>query len=351
MVKALIVKVNRMVKHRMLGVALIGAMTGFFVLAGTVRAAGPAIADVNVVYTYLNSAEIAWTTDVTSTGTMKYGTTSGVYTGTVTTESGTVHRAYLQGLDTGTTYYYTITAAGLDGSTTTTSEQSFTTVSDAPRISQVNVTLVGSTKAVVFFTANTYAHSTLTYGPSATALTEISHSLIKNDSAGDTQFSMLLDNLKSNTVYYYQISANSTNAYGDPVKTFSTPVYSLKTTIVPVITSISPVKGKVGTTVTIKGKGFGSGMSKGHRPVDAIVAFGCSISRWDTNNPVGNAKNIKCLSKITSWTDTKITAKVLKGAVTGPVYIGKAVASNSSSLIQKSASIFTIKSPSFKVTK
>ena len=97
--------------------------------------------------------------------------------------------------------------------------------------------------------------------------------------------------------------------------------------------------------MTITGKNFGVGLSKGHAPVDVVVSFGCSLSKWLTSGA-----NIPCLAYIKSWSDTKIVARVLKGSVTGPVYIGKAFTGYPYGFAgDEFLKMFVVKGPTFTV--
>lgn len=270
------------------------------------------------------TATISWATDVTATGTLQYGTASGVYTKTAQTDSDTLHTVYLSDLTPGTTYYFLIAADATDGSTGSTEEQMFTTYSNAPQLVSSEIVTRTGDKIVMKTTTNTYAKVTVKYGTSAADLSSTSTSADFTMGAigcGQEVNYNLLKNLKPATTYYYTITLYplNTSCDEDTSAAVVSGVKSVKTTGLPLITDISPKTGKSGTRVTISGQNFGEGLSKGHNPVDAVVAFGCPLTSWAR----ARGGTIKCLGWIESWSDTKIVARTLKTTVTGQVYIGK----------------------------
>lgn len=76
------------------------------------------------------------------------------------------------------------------------------------------------------------------------------------------------------------------------------------------ITGISPVRGNVGTEVTINGTGFESNCGSGHQ-CNMNVAFG---DRMATNHTFPEV--------IISWTSTQIKVRVPTGATTAPIQVG-----------------------------
>jgi alpha-tubulin suppressor-like RCC1 family protein len=76
----------------------------------------------------------------------------------------------------------------------------------------------------------------------------------------------------------------------------------------PVITSISPDRGPVGTTVTINGNYFGARYTSGRGVKYAISPSYCMFNQTE------------CVEYL-SWSNTRITCKVPQGAVPGPVTV------------------------------
>ena len=95
----------------------------------------PVISNVRAENVTGTSAEIAWDTDEPATSVVKYGTTSGSYTDTVSDGNlVTAHRVGLSGLSTSTTYYYVVESADASGNTATSDEYTFTTDSASTSI-------------------------------------------------------------------------------------------------------------------------------------------------------------------------------------------------------------------------
>jgi hypothetical protein len=324
------------------------AIVALFGFARATFAAAPEISDVEVDVG-INTATITWTTDITATGKVEYGTVSGTYTNSTTTDSDTLHEVGLYSLIPDTTYYYTITATSADDLVTTVAEASFATQSDTLKMISSKIVVRGPDKIVFRVTTNKSTSVRIKYGTDQNTLNKTAHSNNEyyTGYCGSARNYVLLKNLKPGTTYYYKIVLEQSafcSGADDEKKAYG--VHSIKTTGMPKITSLSKKSGKVGTTVTINGNNFGVGLSKGHTPVDAVVSFGCGLSKWKTYGA-----NIPCLAYIISWTDTKIVARVLKGSLTGPVYIGKAFTeiAAGSNRFDEYTKMFVIKGPTFTV--
>lgn len=286
------------------------------------------------------SARVTWTTDVTSTGKVEYGTDPGVYGANVETEEGTEHNAVLPNLEEEMTYYFRITATDGDDNATVSAELSITTLSSKLRITKLEVLAHAATKAILRVDTNKRAYTSVHYGASPDALTGLGERLALRGPSGSMTDIYLIKNLKPNTVYYYQAVAEITEFLDrDDVSLAKSGIGLFQTDGRAKVTSISPTKGKKGTTITIKGVNFGEDVrtqSKG--VVQNAVAFGCTLTRWPGKTP-------SCLGTIVSWTDTKIVVKTSKGAKTGYVYVGKGVYE-----WPYSVQLFVARGPVFTVT-
>lgn len=305
------------------GVAL-SSLVSFIFLATTARAVEFSVDNVRVT-TAIDNAAVSWTTDVTTTGTFDYGTESGTYSKSVSTDSDTSHYISLSNLEPGTKYYYRITATALDDTEATSGEKSFITLPKDLALISSEVVARGSDKIIIKTTANRRALITIAYGTAEDALTSTSESsdFSSTTCSAEVVNHNLLKGLKASTMYFYQITLREpeSDCVGDSTAiTYS--IKQAKTTGAPVITSITPKSRKVGTMVTIRGKNFDQGMSKGHMPIDTAIAFGCNLNNWP--RVTSRTPETKCLGYINSWSDTKIVATVLKSGTTGPIYIGKA---------------------------
>jgi len=88
-----------------------------------------------------SSATVSFNTDLTATGTVNYGVTSG-YGSSATTNSGTSHAATMSRLSSSTTYHYQIQATSVGG-TTSTVDATFTT--SAANVTTTTTTTVTNT--------------------------------------------------------------------------------------------------------------------------------------------------------------------------------------------------------------
>lgn len=322
-------------------------IVGFFGVANAVQAAAPVISDITEDIG-ITSTTITWTTDILASGKLEYGTVSGQYTETIRTISDTFHEAWLSNLTPETTYYYLVTATTPDDLSTVSEERSFTTESDTLKLLKSSIIIRGPDKIIIKTTLNKRAVVRIDYGTSSDDLNTSSTSTsdFYVGKCGNTVNYNYLKDLKPSTRYYYRMKlVDSEFCSGTKETTRTYSIKSVKTTGMPIITSVTPKTGKTGTKVTIKGKNFGIGLSKGHTPVDAVVSFGCPLSRW-----LKVGASIPCLAYIESWSDTKIVARVLKGSVTGPVYIGKAFTGASLGVTPENyLKMFVLKGPKFIV--
>lgn len=343
-----------MTKNILKNLALTSSILVSLVFVGQPAQAGDSVTISDIQATaWMDTEIITWTTDIMASGTLQYGTVSGTYTETMNTDSNTTHYIQLTSLTPGTTYYYKISVETIEGATDESAELSFTTQSKDLSLLSSEVVIKGPDKIVIKTTSNKWVAVKIKYGTSTNALTKESSSY--NDFSGGGSCTggpenyNLLKGLKPNTVYYYQITLNEQSSRCGTVATKTFSVKQVKTTGLPIITSITPSSGKIGTKITIKGKNFDQGLTKGHRPIDAVVAFGCPLNNWLAT--ASNVPKIKCLGRIESWSDSKIIATMLKSATTGPVYIGKAFTGDQPSLSASYLKMFVLKGPKFTVKK
>jgi len=137
--------------------------------------------------------------------------------------------------------------------------------------------------------------------------------------------------------YYYD--SNGPDEGGDIIQYQITgPIFTLIETpsAEPVITSISPTSGPVGTEVTINGTNFGSDCGSGH-----WCSYGVNFGQGYANNLFDN---------IISWSMTKIVVKVPQGATTAPIVIGMYYDTNGPDEGGVVAQ-YSVTGPAFTVTK
>ncbi len=320
--------------------ALGGAALLSVLVFGGLRATaqtGPIVADVEATVSSTNVVTITWTTDVTATSVLEYGTESGVYTGQRTTSSGTDHKVTFSDLAQNTAYYFRITAKDADGDTTQSGEQSFKTKSSSLIFTDLHVTALGANTMVVEARTNKDAYATLWYGTSATSLTTSVGDAIQMSPAGNTLFQFVVRNLTANTTYFFKATAAQNTTFYETPETAESVVESVTMRKQTKITSISPVRGSNGSKLTIWGQGFGGGHGTLNPELKTVVGLGCSISKWPKKAPT-------CLAQVLSWTDSKIVVRVGKNAKTGSIYIGKAFALE---FPFDPVNIYTVRGPKF----
>lgn len=304
-----------------------------FVLAAPAQADEPVISDIAATVS-LNSVKITWTTDVATTGTLDYGTESGVYTAKQLTPFSLVHAVTLTGLVENTTHYYQINVEDDDGNVARSAEKSFKTKTSKLTFVDIHVTALGSRRMVVKAETNKDAFSSLCYGTSQDSLTKCIGASQQFSSIGELSHFYVVRDLQPVTTYYFQATGQTRikpdGSGGEKAKSDTESVTTRKATK---ITSISRTKGGNGTKLTIRGQGFGGGHSSLNPSLNTFVGIGCTT----------------CRATVLSWTDSKIVVQVGKKAKTGPVYVGKSYTYQTIEQ-QPTAVIYTVKGPTFTVS-
>lgn len=311
------------------------AATALLLQHATAFAASDPIISELEVRVDLATAQITWNTDVTTTGLLEYGTTSGTYGYTKTTEEGTHHAVALSNLTEETQYYFRVTATDRDGNSDSTQELSFTTKTNSIKITRLEVLEHEPRVALIEMNTNRYAYLSLKYGTSPDALTSDPTEMIQSWPGGETHQIFRLTNLQPKTTYYFQVTAGQTG-----LGTTLSGIGILETSGYMKVTSIKPIKGKKGTVVTIIGKNFGprAWVSSYGTHTDTAVGFGCALSAWPSDSP-------KCRGKITSWTDTKIVVQLNGGEKSGFIYVAKGIESFTDTVLN----LVTVRGPKFTV--
>jgi hypothetical protein len=109
-------------------------------IEGTPTVADPEISDIVVSDISDTQAKISWTTDVSTTTVVDYGTT-GAYGSTITGDSGTTHSVTITGLSANTTYHYNVKSVRAEGNSAESGENTFTT---AKQGTTTTITVTGS---------------------------------------------------------------------------------------------------------------------------------------------------------------------------------------------------------------
>ena len=168
------------------------------------------------VTTTATSATVAWTTNVSASSRVDYGTTAAYGSNVTDPTLVTSHSLTLSSLTCNTTYHYQITSAAAPGNSASTSDATFVTGACPTIITAVSVTTT-ATSATAVWTTNVTATSSANYGVTS----QYGHSATNPTLL--TSHSLALNALACNTTYHYQItSVGSTGSASTADSTFTT---------------------------------------------------------------------------------------------------------------------------------
>ena len=203
------------------------------------------------------TAVVVWKTDQASTSIVEYGLTTsyGKEVGD-TDEQVTTHTVEIVGLSPDTTYHYRVKSDDGQGNTGTSTDKTFTTLS-SPAISEVVVSDITLSSAIISWKTNTVATSILNYGASSDSLTS---QIIDESLSATTNHVLRLTSLSSGTDYYFQVSGVDANG-----KTLSSDTYKFATIALPSISGISVSEITANTTKI---------NYRTNVPTDTLVAIG-----------------------------------------------------------------------------
>lgn len=179
-----------------------------FTTLATLDTTAPVISSL-ATSTSATTATISWSTDEIAAPYVSYGPTSSYGSASSTANYSTASSIILSGLTPLTTYHYQITATDPSDNIATTSDATFTTITDTtpPSLSSIAST-PSSASAVITWTTNESADSQINYGLSTSY-----GSSSTLDSTLVTSHSVTLGSLATSTTYHYQI--RSADAVGN----------------------------------------------------------------------------------------------------------------------------------------
>lgn len=179
--------------------------------------ANPKVSGINT-----RRATVSWVTDRTSDTRVQYGTSSGHYFSTeaaISTQT-TDHSIEINGLSSGTTYFFKAKWTDEDGNVGTSPEYSFTTA-PAPQIREVSASDINISSVNINFTSIGASHVKLLYGKSDGfgGLKQL------NTSTAQSHYSQALTGLDDGTKYFYKLNPidSDGNEYDGNVYSFTTP--------------------------------------------------------------------------------------------------------------------------------
>ncbi|MBU0598196.1 hypothetical protein KKF61_04350, partial [Patescibacteria group bacterium] len=296
---------------------------------------GPKIMNVDVNVT-LNDISFRWNTDVSTTGVVKIGTSSGSYIYTLESSTSTSsHYVWTRDVDLEyeTVYYYVIEATDLEGNTTTSEEYSITTSSQNLRFDKFEIYDIASDKVYVHSLTNKSAFPGVMIGTTQENLTapENINGDIYSIGGAQTQ-KWIVSGLTPNTTYYIQATARRSGTmlgYYEEADSTESDILSFTTTGLAKVNSINPTQGPNGIEVTISGENFGASDF-----ATKLVGIGCSPINYSN-----------CFSAdIISWSDSSIVIETNSHSSTGPVYVAKRWNVGTSDF-----DAFTVQGPEFRV--
>lgn len=326
-----------MKKALILGLSLV-LVVGVGVLLKTdlVKAEGAVISNISINKITENAFYVRWATNISTTGKVIYGTTTGIYTDTTQiTNQGTEHSVNITNLQYTTKYYFKIVATDLNGNETKSDELSYTTEEQNLVLKKAEVNDIGSTIASIDIVTNKSAHYSIVHGTASGSLTVTDYGeLSYSGMGGTTNNTLFLKNLKPNTKYYFKVTATRSEFYHGENESVTSEEKSFTTLGTPKINSIDPEKGPAETVVTINGENFGNGPAD-LRMRTHIVSVGCTYEKY--------AKDY-CVAELISWSDTQIKFKTNTSSKTGLIYVSKQYEGTFGDF-----NYFTISGPTFTV--
>ncbi|PIZ00723.1 hypothetical protein COY62_01265 [bacterium (Candidatus Howlettbacteria) CG_4_10_14_0_8_um_filter_40_9] len=197
-----------------------------------------------VTKTTANTATITWSTDRASSSFVQYGATTDYGASNGQLDSVTAHTVTISGLAPGTTYNFKTQSLDEDRDYSNTigysANANFKT-SDAPAISEVEVTDISLSSAIVSWKTNTVSTSTVNYGKTASYGSTIS------DSSGSsvTTHTVKLENLDHSSNYNFKITGTDTDG-----NVLSSDNYVFSTLTFPRVSNVKYIQVKEASSAT-----------------------------------------------------------------------------------------------------
>ncbi len=177
---------------------------------GTFNMTLPVLAVTNVGSTAVGTttATITWITNTGATSQVEYGTSTAYGTQTVLDSTTvTAHSQTLSGLIPGTVYHYRVRSSNSSGTSVTSGDYTFTTVSaQSLTISNVAAVAIGATSASIVWSTSQPSTSQVQYGVSASygSTSDLGTGLV-------TLHSRVLSGLSASSTYHYRVISTDMN--------------------------------------------------------------------------------------------------------------------------------------------
>lgn len=143
-------------------------------------------------------ATITWTTNRAASTTVEFGPTVSYGTTKTVTGTRTSHSVDLLGLSPNTVYHFRVSGSDSTGQSVTSADQTFTTLTGA--ISNIQVSGLTTTGALISWTTNVQTTSRVEYGGTT------SYGSTATASGSTTSHQVTLTNLTPGTLYHYRVS-------------------------------------------------------------------------------------------------------------------------------------------------
>ena len=188
-------------------IATIVALLLLWLIASPASASPLQISNVSAGNITETTATITWNTDAEANSTVIYGNTTEMLLSTSDSNFFSNHTITLTELEPATLYYYQVSSTDSGGNPASSNMGNFTTDPYFPTISGINAGNITYNSAIITWTTDRLANSTVNYGANFTL------SLTAFDSSFVLDHSITLTGLTPSTLYYFEVSA--TNPYGN----------------------------------------------------------------------------------------------------------------------------------------
>jgi phosphodiesterase/alkaline phosphatase D-like protein len=271
-------------------IAVVAVLLGLCLLTLPASASPFQISNVSAGEIGNTTATITWTTDELGNSTVNYGNTIPLDNSLSNSTFVTSHIISLTDLAPATLYYYEVASTNEAGNVTLVDNNgglyyTFTTDPYFPTISGINVGNITDTSAIITWTTDRLANSTVNYGNSTPP------SIPASESDFVLNHSVTLTGLTPSTQYYYEVS--STNQYGNStVDNNSGSFYTFTTSLAPPTISEVSAGNMTDTSVTITWKtdelansvvNYGNSTSLGSTVSDAGISYNHMINLTGLN--------------------------------------------------------------------
>jgi Big-like domain-containing protein/putative peptidoglycan binding protein len=210
----------------------------------SVFTSGPSISSISSGTPGVSTSTITWMTSDNASSKVVYGTTTSYDSASSSAPLVKSHSIGLTGLSAGTTYHFAVVSTDGSNNTSTSTDQTFTTVTE-PVISNISSGTPGVSTSTITWTTDESANSEVVYG------TTMSYGSASSSASLATSHSIGLTGLSAGTTYHFAVvstdGSNNTSTSTDQTFTTSyTSSYDPATTAW--VSAVTTASGTVSTT-------------------------------------------------------------------------------------------------------